>query len=121
QVSDAKAMLAGKPTSIVFNGKAAGGLDNIEAKVGAKVRMFVGNAGVNLISSFHLVGEIFDRVYPEGAIGSEPNQNIQTTLVPAGGSTIVEFGLDVPGTYVLVDHALMRTERGAWGTLTATG
>lgn len=91
------------------------------AAVGETVRMFVGNAGVNLVSSFHMVGEIFDRVYPEAALGSEPHRNVSTTLIPAGGATIVEFGLQVPGTYVIVDHALARADRGAWGTLTVTG
>ena len=83
--------------------------------------MFVGNGGVNLISSFHIVGEIFDTVYPEGAIGSDVHKNIQTTLVPAGGASMVEFGLEVPGRYVLVDHALARMDRGAWGTLEVSG
>ena len=121
QVFDAKAMLDGKPSYVVFNGKVGGVTSRMHASVGDTVRMFVGNGGVNLISSFHVVGEIFDRVYPEAAIGSGPNQNIQTTLVPAGGASIVEFGLDFPGTYVLVDHALARADRGAWGTLTVSG
>lgn len=121
QVFDAKAMLNAQPTYIVFNGKVGGAVNNMNAATGEKVRMFVGNGGVNLISSFHVVGEIFDRVYPEAAIGSEPDQNVQTTLVPSGGASIVEFGLEMPGQYVLVDHALARTDRGAWGTLDVTG
>ena len=121
QVFDAVDMLDGKPSYVVFNGKTGGTVGNMTAKVGETVRMFVGNGGVNLISSFHMVGEIFDKVYPEGAIGSEPHRNIQTTLVPAGGASIVEFGLQIPGQYVMVDHALARTDRGAWGTLTVTG
>lgn len=121
QVFDAREMLDGKPEYIVFNGRTGGTVGNMEAKVGEKVRLFVGNGGVNLISSFHVIGEIFDRVYPEAAIGSEPHTNIQTTLVPAGGASIVEFDLEVPGKYILVDHALSRLDRGAWGTLTVTG
>lgn len=121
QVFDAEGMLDGKPTYIVFNGKVGGATDNMEAKVGERVRYFVGNGGVNLISSFHIVGEIFDQVYKEGAVGSEQSKNIQTTLIPAGGAAMVEFGLDIPGTYVLVDHALARVDRGAWGTLTVSG
>jgi nitrite reductase (NO-forming) len=114
-------MLNGQPTYIVFNGKVGGVVGNMSGEVGETVRMFVGNGGVNLISSIHMVGEIFDRVYPEASIGSEPHRNIQTTLVPAGGASIVEFNLEVPGTYVLVDHALARVDRGAWGTLTVLG
>lgn len=121
QVFDAQRMLDGLPSYIVFNGKVGGTVGNMDAAVGERVRMFIGNGGVNLVSSFHVVGEIFDRVYPEGAIGSLPHQNIQTTLVPAGGASVVEFGLDMPGQYVLVDHALARVDRGAWGTLNVTG
>jgi nitrite reductase (NO-forming) len=71
------------------------------------------------VSSLHLIGEIFDRVYPEAA--SATAENVQTTLVPAGGAAIVEFVADVPGAYVLVDHALARLDRGAWGLLEVSG
>lgn len=122
QLFDAEAMLDGKPQYVVFNGKVkALTLENMAANVGETVRLFVGNGGVNLVSSFHVIGEIFDRVYPEGAIGSEPHKNIQSTVVPAGGASIVEFGLEVPGNYILVDHALARLDRGAWGILKVSG
>ncbi|MDO8580065.1 MAG: multicopper oxidase domain-containing protein, partial [Candidatus Omnitrophota bacterium] len=86
------------PRFIVFNGK-VGSLTQegvLKAKVGEKVRIFFGNGGPNLISSFHVIGEIFDNVYREGDLISPPAHSIQTTLVPAGGSTVVEFGLEVP-------------------------
>ena len=121
QVFDAKKMLDGHPEYIVFNGKTKGAVGNMNAKVGDKVRIYFGNGGVNLISSFHVIGEIFDKVYPEGAIGSEPHKNVQSTIVPAGGATITEFGLEVPGNYILVDHALSRLDRGAWGTIKVEG
>lgn len=121
QVFDAEAMLNGKPTYVVWNGKVGGVVGKMTGAVGDTVRIFVGNGGVNLISSFHVVGEIFDHVYREASIGSAPATNVQTTLVPAGGASIVEFGLEVPGNYVLVDHALSRVDRGAWGNLTVTG
>jgi nitrite reductase (NO-forming) len=55
------------------------------------VRFFVGNGGPNLISSFHVIGEIFDTVYTEAALGGgAPARNVQTTLVPAGGAAIVD-------------------------------
>ena len=63
----------------------------LQAKVGDRVRLFVGNGGPNLLSSFHVIGEIFDKVYQEGGIKVSQEQ-VQTTLVPAGGSAIVEFG-----------------------------
>lgn len=121
QVFDAEAMLDGHPQYVFFNGKPGSLAGNMRAKTGEQVRMFVGNGGVNLTSSFHVIGEIFDMVYPEGGIGGDLHANVQSTLVPAGGATIVEFGLEVPGKYLLVDHALARLDRGAWGTLQVTG
>lgn len=111
-----------KPDYVVFNG-AVGALtgDNaITAKTGETVRLFVGNGGPNLISSFHVIGEIFDRVNAEG--GAAINSNVQTTLIPAGGSAIVEFKTDVPGTYVIVDHSIFRTfNKGSLGMLKVDG
>ena len=122
QVIDATKMLAGVPEYIVFNGRVGSvSKDKVVVKQGEKVRMYVGNGGGNLISSFHLIGEIFDTVYPEAQMGGSNFHNVQTTLVPAGGAAIVEFTADVPGTYVLVDHALARMDKGAWGTLSIEG
>jgi len=121
QIFDTQSMLDGKAQYIVFNGKTNALVQNMTAKTGETVRIYFGNAGVNLISSFHLIGEIFDKVYREGDLKSSPAQSVQTTLVPAGGATAVEFGVDVPGNYVLVDHALSRMDRGAWGILKVTG
>ncbi len=114
--------LAENPDYVVFNG-AMGSLvgDNaMKAKVGDKIRLFVGNGGPNLCSSFHVIGEIFDNVNPEG--GDVQNHNIQTTMVPAGGSAITEFKVDVPGTLILVDHSIFRAfNKGALGMLKVTG
>ena len=111
-----------KPDYVVFNGKvgALTGDNALTANVGETVRLFVGNGGPNLVSSFHLIGEIFDRVHIEG--GSVINENIQTTLIPAGGAAIVDFKVDVPGNFVLVDHAIFRAfNKGALGILKVTG
>lgn len=121
QVFDAQKMIDGQPEYIVFNGKTQALNGKMKVNVGDKVRLYVGNGGVNLISSFHVIGEIFDNVYPEASVGSEPHHNIQTTAVPAGGASIVEFKVDVPGKYIIVDHALARLDRGAWGVMTAEG
>lgn len=110
------------PTYVVFNGKknALMGDKMLEAKVGETVRLYVGNAGPNLASSFHVIGEIFDRVYVEG--GSKINENVQTTLIPAGGAVIVEFKVEEPGEYVIVDHSIFRAfNKGAIGKLKVTG
>jgi len=112
-----------KPTYVVFNGSvgALTGTGALQAKVGERVRLFVGNAGPNLTSSFHLIGEIFDNVYGEG--GSSVSQhNVQTTLIPAGGSAIVEFGAETAGDLVLVDHAIFRAfNKGTLGLIQVTG
>lgn len=117
-------MLDEDPEYYVFNG-AAGALTLDEyamrTEVGDTVRIYFGVGGPNKISSFHLIGEIFDRVYDEGSLTSEPLTDVQTTLVPPGGSTVVEFTMDVPGRYIMVDHALSRLERGLVGFLYAEG
>jgi nitrite reductase (NO-forming) len=105
----------------VFNGRVQSLAANMSARVGEKVRLYVGNGGVNLASNFHVIGEVFDKVFREGDLKSLPAQSVQTTVVPAGGATVVDVTLDVPGNYVLVDHALARLDRGAWGILRVTG
>ena len=119
---DSDALLSGNPNYVVFNGRVEGA-PRLHAKVGDTVRMYVANGGVNLISSFHVIGEIFDKVYPEGAIGegSAIFKNVQTTAVLPGGSAIVEFKVDVPGKFLLVDHALARMNKGAWAVLEVAG
>lgn len=110
------------PTYVVFNGSANAltGDSALTAKVGETVRLFIGNGGPNLVSSFHVIGEIFDKVYVEG--GDLINKNIQTTMVPAGGSAIVEFKIEVPGSLVLVDHSIFRAfNKGALGLIKVEG
>ena len=112
-----------KPSYVVFNGSvgALAGDKSLKAKVGETVRMYFGVGGPNIASNFHVIGEIFDKVYPEGGT-KIVNENVQTTIVPPGGATIVEFKLDVPATYVLVDHALTRAfNKGALGMLKVDG
>ena len=111
-----------KPSYVVFNGAvgAIAGDKALTANVGEKIRIYIGNGGPNLTCSFHLIGVIFDTVYPEG--GTAPTHNVQTTVVPPGGAAIVEFTARVPGTFVLVDHALFRAfNKGAVGMLKVEG
>ncbi len=115
-------LLAESPDYVLFNGRvgALTGTGALKAKVGEKVRIYFGVGGF-VDSNFHIIGEIFDRVYPEGALG-QPLDNVQTTLVPAGGATAVEFTVNVPGRYTLVDHALPRAlNKGAAGYLEVEG
>jgi nitrite reductase (NO-forming) len=117
------ALLNENPEYLVFNG-AVGGLTEqkpLKANVGETVRIFFGVGGPNFTSSFHVIGEIFDRVYDQASLTSPALTNVQTTLVPPGGATMVEFSLEVPGRYILVDHALARLQRGLAGFLIAEG
>jgi len=112
-----------KPDYVVFNGSVGSttGDQALTATVGENVRFFVGDGGPNLTSSFHVIGQIFDTVWAEGNM-SVPTHNVQTTMIPAGGSAIAEFKLSVPGTFILVDHSLSRAfNRGALAQLKIGG
>jgi len=111
-----------RPTYVLFNGTegALTGDKALTAKVGETVRLYVGNGGPNLVSSFHVIGEIFDKVWFEG--GNKFQENVQTTLIPAGGAAMMEFHLEVPGSYVIVDHSIFRAfNKGALGILKVDG
>jgi nitrite reductase (NO-forming) len=116
-------LLAEKPEYFVFNGAvgAITKLHPLHAKVGETVRLYFGVGGPNFTSSFHVIGEIFDKVYNLGGVTSPPLHDIQTVTVPPGGAVITEFKLDVPGGYTIVDHALSRAERGLAGMLVVEG
>jgi nitrite reductase (NO-forming) len=116
-------LLAERAEYLVFNG-AVGALTQahpMRAHVGETVRLFFGVGGPNYTSFLHVIGEIFDRVYQQAALTAPPLTNVQTTLVPAGGAAVVEFSVEVPGRYILVDHALARLERGLVGFLVVQG
>jgi nitrite reductase (NO-forming) len=124
QPLDAEKLRSERPEYVVFNGRMGAilGDEGLKAKVGETVRLYVGNGGPNLISSFHVIGEIFDTVYTEAAMGGTPARNVQTTLVPAGGAAIVEMKMDVPGRFLLVDHAISRAmDKGALGSVEVAG
>lgn len=112
-----------RPEYFVFNG-AVGAIATekpLKAKVGETVRIYFGVGGPNYTSSFHLIGEVFDRVYNQGSLTTAPLTDVQTTSVAPGGATVVDVKLDVPGKFMLVDHALTRVERGLAGVLAVEG
>ncbi|MEX1257741.1 MAG: copper-containing nitrite reductase [Gemmatimonadota bacterium] len=122
QPFDMQKAMAEDPPYVVFNGGvgALSGTNALTAEAGETVRLFVGNGGPNLSSSFHVIGEIFDRVWVEA--GTMVNENVQTTMIPAGGAAIVEFETNVPGDFLLVDHALFRAfNKGALAILDVGG
>lgn len=116
-------LLDENPEHMMFNGSmdALSEKYKLQATVGETVRIFFGVGGPNLTSSFHVIGEVFDKVYDQASLTSPPLTDVQTTLVPPGGATMVEFKVDVPGNYILVDHALSRMEKGLSGVLSVTG
>jgi nitrite reductase (NO-forming) len=116
-------LLNERPEYFVFNGSvgAISKLHPLHAKVGETVRLFFGVGGPNFTSSFHVIGEIFDKVYTLGGLTNPPLEGIQTVTVAPGGAVITEFALHVPGNYTIVDHALARVERGLAGLLIVEG
>lgn len=115
-------MLEEQPSHVVMNGSAGALAANpMKVKVGDNVRIFFGVGGPNLTSSFHAIGTIFDKVYDQGSLTAKPLTDVQTTLVPPGGSTMVEFNARVPAKYILVDHALGRLMKGNVAIIEAEG
>ncbi|WP_119390814.1 copper-containing nitrite reductase [Taklimakanibacter lacteus] len=111
-----------RPEYFVFNGTTeALKKTPLKAKTGETIRIFFGVGGPNYTSSFHVIGEIFDKVYTMGSLTAKPLSDVQTITTPPGGASVVEFKLEVPGNYILVDHALTRVERGLAGILTVEG
>jgi nitrite reductase (NO-forming) len=115
-------LLAETPEYLVFNG-AADGLSRkpLTAKTGENVRVFFGVGGPNKTSSFHVIGEIFDKAYPLASVTSDPMKDVQTITVPPGGAAVTDFKVEVPGKFILVDHALSRLEKGLKGVLQVSG
>src|SRR3989344_575823 len=114
---------AERPEYFVFNGRvgALTGENALKVNVGETVRIFFG-VGSHIASNFHVIGGVFDRLFPEGDIISPPHRNVQTTIVPPGGAAMAEFKLEAPGKYLLVDHSLTRAiDKGALGELVVTG
>lgn len=122
QPFDMEKAIREEPDYVVFNGSvgAISGKKALRAKGGETVRLFIGNGGPNMASSFHVIGEIFDKVNVEG--GTLENHNVQTTLIPAGGAAVAKFKVEVPGTFTLVDHSIFRAfNKGALGELVVEG
>jgi nitrite reductase (NO-forming) len=109
------------PDHVVFNGRADQyAAHPIEVRPNEPLRLYVVNAGPNRISSFHVVGGIFDRVFQDGS-QSSPLTGVQTVNVPVGGGSIFELRLREPGDYPFVTHAFADATKGAVGVLRAAG
>ena len=93
----------------------------MKVKVGETARIYFGVGGPNKTSSFHVIGEMFDRVYDMGSLDGTVNTDVQTVTVPPGGAVAVDIKFEVPGKYTVVDHALTRVERGLAAIIEVTG
>ncbi len=116
-------LIAEQPEYYTFNG-AVGALTTekpLKAKVGDTIRVYFGVGGPNRDSSFHIIGQIFDRVYTMASLTSPPTTDVQTVTVPPGGAVVVDLKMQVPGKYILADHSLSRLERGLSGILQVEG
>lgn len=112
-----------KPTVVVFNGSESSLTRDkpLKANVNETVRIFFGNAGPNLTSSFHVIGSHFTHVYRDGSVVDPPARFLSTISVPPGSAVITDLKMVVPGTYTLVDHAIYRLDKGAVGFLNVSG
>jgi nitrite reductase (NO-forming) len=112
-------LLSLAPDYVTFNGRAAQYATHpIRVKVNELLRLYVVNAGPNRVSSFHVVGGIFERVYVDGSQTS-PLAGVQTVGVPVGGGSIFEIRLKQPGEYPFVTHAFADATKGGVGVLKA--
>lgn len=123
---DREALVDEEPRYVVFNGSVGSltGANTLTMRVGEQARIYFVNEGLNLDSNFHPIGSHWDVVYPEGATHSANRviRGSQSTLVVAGGGTVVELKGLVPSTILLVDHALVRTfYKGALGMIKVEG
>ncbi|MDY6778424.1 MAG: nitrite reductase, copper-containing, partial [Candidatus Nanohaloarchaea archaeon] len=117
-----KKMLREQPTYYTFNGRVHGitGRHQIKTRAGNRVRLYVANMGNAKTMAFHVIGEVMDRVY-YGAFNETAGRNMETVVIGAGQAATIELTFDRGGTYIPVDHALTRIDRGAWGVINVTG
>ena len=110
------------PKHVLFNGREGALVEKpVVVKQNETVRIYFGNGGPNLVSSFHVIGAIFDKVWREGDLLSPPARSVQTTLVPAGGAVVVDMKMEIPGSFSIVDHSIFRIDKGAVGMIKVKG
>jgi nitrite reductase (NO-forming) len=122
----------GVPSNVVFSAKAlkegdvntngtVGALVDtpLLAKVGEKVRIYINNVGPNEVSSFHVVGTVFDNVYIDGN-PFNLIKGLQTVMLPVSGGAVVEFTVTKEGNFPIVTHQFNHANKGAVGILKVT-
>lgn len=118
---DFDAALGRRASYVVFNGRAFQYQQHpLHVDVGDRVRIWVVNAGPSLASDFHIVGAIFDRVYPDGE-SDHALRSVQTWSVPPGSGAVFETHFAAnesgEGVYAFVTHAFADASKGAVGLI----
>jgi len=117
---DFNKMLSVAPDVVAFNGIAFQYKDHpLQARVGQRVRIYFVDAGPNLNSAFHVIGEIFTDIYP----GGDPAQaisGVSTYTVAPGQGVVFDVVFNEPGEYVIVDHSMRSAYLGAFGLIDVT-
>jgi nitrite reductase (NO-forming) len=117
---NASKMTAVTPDEIVFNGVAFQYRDHpLTAKAGQRVRLYVVDAGPNLPSAFHIIGGMFDAVYPDGD-AAHALAGVSTYALSPGAGVVLDVVFPQPGEYPFVDHSLRDMLIGATGVLNVT-
>jgi nitrite reductase (NO-forming) len=115
--ADYQKMLDERPDEVVFNGIAFQYRDHpLPVTPGERVRIYFVNAGPSLWSSFHVIGEIFDAVYPDGDT-AHALTGVSTYSVGPGAGAIFDLVIQAPGKYPFVDHSMAHMTIGAQGIL----
>lgn len=130
--NDLEDFMNGEPSQVVFSTKALKEGDRntngdtfslkdepLLAKVGDKIRFYINNVGPNEVSSFHVVGTVFDTVYLDGNPNNVLN-GMQTVMLPASGGAVVEFTVTEEGSYSIVTHQFNHATKGAVAILKVT-
>ncbi len=116
---DHQAALDKQPALVTFNGHLTKHiLEPLTARAGERVRLYVLNAGPNLIASFHLIGGIFDRTWFEGNLENE-QRGLQTMMLGASNGAVLDVIVPEQGSYTFVDHSFANKEKGAAGKIVA--
>jgi nitrite reductase (NO-forming) len=110
-------LLAGQYDAVAFNGYVNQyKYTPIRIEPNESVRVWVLDDGPSAVSSFHVIGTIFDTVYKEGdyLLRPGPGGSQALDLMPAQGG-FVEFTPTEAGTYPFVTHKFDDASRGGLG------
>ena len=89
----------------------------LTAMPGETVRFWVVDAGPSLNTEFHVVGTVLSRAWLNGDLVDQPQHEIQTAIVPAGGGGVFDVKIDQPGLYPFVSHSFAAVDQGQVGLL----